>query len=99
MFVLSLAVPSSVVSLFPQACGPGVILALLSGVYVMAKRIFRRIIKGVAVFAALVFVFDRKDSGTAGIMGAVAVLFLCFVLWQIFDLGAEDGAPASKPEE
>jgi hypothetical protein len=72
---------------------------LVSGVYVMAKRIFRGIIKGVAVFAALVFVFDKKDSGTAGIMGSVAVLFLCFVLWQICHLGAEDGAAPGEPKE
>lgn len=72
---------------------------MVSGVYVMAKRILRGIIKGVTVFAALVFVFDRKDSGTAGIMGAVAVLFLCFVLWQILDLGAGDEIKADEPKE
>jgi hypothetical protein len=65
----------------------------------MAKRILRGTIKGVAVAAALVFVFDKKDAGTAGIMGAVAVLFLCFFLWQVFDLGAGDEIRADKPKE
>ena len=65
----------------------------------MAKRILRGTVKGVAVFAALVFVFDKKDAGTAGIMGAVAVIFLCFLIWQIFKLGGEEPAVPGEPKE
>jgi hypothetical protein len=65
----------------------------------MTKRILRLAIKIVAVAAALVFIFDKKDSGSAGIMGSVAVLFICFLIWQIFDLGAEDRLRRDNPEE
>ena len=65
----------------------------------MTKRILRGTIKGVAVFAALVFVFDKKDAGTAGIMGAVAAIFICFLIWQIFKLGAEEPAASDEPKE
>jgi len=41
---------------------------------------------------------DKKNSG-AGIMGSVAVLFVCFLLWQIFDLGADDGFRPDKPKD
>jgi len=77
---------------------PGVILALSKGQF-MAKRILRGTIKCVAVAAALVFIFDNKDSGSAGIVGAIAVLFLCFLIWQIFDLGASDGFRPDEPKE
>jgi len=65
----------------------------------MAKQILRGIIKVIAVAAALVFVFDNKDSGSAGILGSIAVLFLCFFIWQIFDLGDDDGFRTDQHKE
>lgn len=65
----------------------------------MSKRILRLFIKVVAVAAALVFIFDKKDSGSAGIIGSVAVIFVCFLIWQLFDLGADDRLRRDKPEE
>jgi len=46
----------------------------------LAKRILRRIITVVTIAAALVFVFDNRGSGTAGVVGSVAVMVLSFLI-------------------
>jgi hypothetical protein len=59
----------------------------------MPKRILRGGVKAIAGAAALVFFFDNRSSGMAGIalVASVAVLFLCWFVWLIFDLGDDHG--------
>ncbi len=65
----------------------------------MAKRILRNIVMVVIVGAALVFVFDNRDSSTLGVVGSVAVMILCFLIWQVFDLADVDGSKADTSKE
>jgi len=66
----------------------------------LGKRILRGIVKTIAAAAGLVFVFDNRASGIAGIvlLASVAVLFLCLFVWLIFDLGEGDGFWPKKPD-
>jgi len=50
------------------------------------KQVFRGVVKVVAGIAGLVFFFDNRLQGTAGLvlLGSIAVLFLCGFLWMIF---------------
>ncbi len=52
----------------------------------MMKRFLRGVVKTVAGIAAVVFFFDNRLEGTAGLvlLGSIAVLFLCLFLWMIF---------------
>jgi lipopolysaccharide export LptBFGC system permease protein LptF len=65
----------------------------------MAKRILRWVVKAVATVAGLVFVFDNRVSGTAGtvLLGSIAVLFVCMLLWLIFGLGEHTGFWPKRP--
>ena len=53
------------------------------------KRILRGAVKTIAGIAGLVFFFDNRSSGMAGIvlLASIAVLFLCLFVWLIFGLG------------
>jgi hypothetical protein len=66
----------------------------------VAKRILRGVVKIVATAAVLVFFFDNKLSGTAGLvlLASIAVLFLCLFVWLIFDLGEHSGFWPDKPD-
>jgi hypothetical protein len=57
----------------------------------MARRILRNIVKFVAIVAIVVFVLDNRLSGNAGLvlLGSIAVLGICLVLWLVFSLGEE----------
>ena len=57
----------------------------------MAKRILRVVIKLVAGAAGLVFLFDNKLSGNAGIvlLSSIGVLLVCMIVWLIFGLGED----------
>jgi len=67
----------------------------------MAKRILRAIVKIVATCAGLVFLFDNRISGNAGtvLLASIAVLFVCGLVWLIFDLGEGRGFWPKKPGE
>jgi hypothetical protein len=67
----------------------------------MAKRILRKAVEIVAVIAGLVFLFDNRlsDSGLTALLAAIAVLFLCALVWLIFDLGGDAGFWPDKPEQ
>src|SRR5437660_1940496 len=56
------------------------------------KQILRGVVKTIAVVAGVVFVFDNRVSGVAGIvlLASVAVLILCLFVWRFFDLGDDD---------
>ena len=56
---------------------------------VVAKRIFRGIVKIIALAAGLVFLFDNRlsDTGLTVLLGSIAVIFVCVLIWCIFDLG------------
>jgi dolichyl-phosphate-mannose--protein O-mannosyl transferase len=58
----------------------------------MVKRILRGVVKTVALLAGLVFFFDNKITGTAGIvlLGSIVVFFLCIFVWAIFLRDDED---------
>jgi hypothetical protein len=58
----------------------------------MPKRFLRGFIKGAAALAALVLVFDNRSSNVAGLvlLGCVAVLVICVLVWLKFDLGEDD---------
>ena len=69
----------------------------------MGKRVLRAVIKAVALAAGVVFLFDNRLSGTAGdvLLGSIAVLFVCALLWLAFGLGedtGDDNSAASKKE-
>jgi hypothetical protein len=55
------------------------------------KRILRGVVKTIAVAAGLVFIFDNRVSGVAGILllVSIAVLLLCLFVWRVFDLGED----------
>ena len=55
----------------------------------VAKRILKGIVKVIATVAGIVFIFDNRLSGTAGLvlLGSVIVLFLCVLVWLIIDEG------------
>lgn len=57
------------------------------------KRILRGVVKTVAAAAGLVFFFDNRSSGKAGIVlvASLAVLFLCMIVWLILGLGDDHG--------
>lgn len=64
------------------------------------KRILRGVVKVAAVAAAGVFVFDNRLSGTIGIallVGSIAVLPVCLVVWLGFDLGEDTGFWPNRP--
>jgi len=58
----------------------------------MAKRILRPIVKVVAGIAGVVFIFDNRLSGTEGLvlLGSIAALVVCGLVWMIFDLAEDD---------
>jgi len=60
----------------------------------MVKRILRPIVKLVAGFAGVVFLFDNPLSGTAGLilLASIAALTLCGIVWMIFLRKDEDGS-------
>ncbi len=60
----------------------------------MAKRILRPIVKVVAGFAGVVFLFDNHLSGTAGLilLASIGVLTFCGIVWMIFLREDEDGS-------
>ncbi len=66
----------------------------------VAKRLVRGVVKVVASAAAVVFLFDNRLSGTAGLvlLGSIAVLFACLFVWVIFDLGEDTGFWPNKPD-
>lgn len=66
----------------------------------VAKRILRRVVKVVATVAGVVFLFDNRLSGKAGIvlLCSIAVLFACLFVWLIFDLGEHAGFWPKKPD-
>jgi hypothetical protein len=64
------------------------------------KRILRGVVKVVAAAAAAIFVLDNRLSGTIGIallVGSIAVLLVCLVVWLVFDLGEDTGFWPDKP--
>lgn len=60
----------------------------------MVKRILRPIVTAVAGLAGVVFLFDNRLSGTAGLilLASIAVLALCGIVWMIFLRDDEDGS-------
>jgi dolichyl-phosphate-mannose--protein O-mannosyl transferase len=58
---------------------------------VAARGILRGIVSAVAVAVAagLVFLFDNKlsDTGLTVLLGSIAVIFVCGLIWWLFDLG------------
>lgn len=58
----------------------------------IGKRVLRGIVKTIALAAGVVFVFDNRVSGVAGIalLASVAVLLVCFFVWRTLDLGDDD---------
>jgi len=52
----------------------------------MLKWILRPIVKAVAGLAGVVFLFDSRLSGTAGLilLASIAVLAFCGIVWMIF---------------
>lgn len=67
----------------------------------MAKKILRWVVKIVATGAGLVFLFDNRVSGTAGtvLLGSIAVLFACGLIWLVFGLSEDTGFWPRKPDE
>jgi hypothetical protein len=67
----------------------------------VAKRVLRGVVKVVATAAGVVFLFDNRLSGTAGIvlLASIAVLFVCLFVWLIFDLGEDAGLGPDKPQQ
>lgn len=65
----------------------------------MAKRILRTLVKIIAAAAGLIFVFDNDFGGRAGIwlLASIGVLFVCMLLWLIFDLGEHEGYWPDRP--
>ena len=65
------------------------------------KRFFRGVVKVVASIAGAVFVFDNRLSGTAGLvlLGSIAVLFLCGVVWMMFLRDNDDGDTGYWPTD
>ena len=66
----------------------------------MAKRIIQSAIKVVAVIAGAVFlVVPPRDSISFFILiGSIAVLFVCLLLWELLFSNEHTGQPA-KPEQ
>jgi len=60
------------------------------------KRRFRGLVKTIAYLAGIIIVFDRgtefRGSKFSGIVliGAAALLLLCFLGWRFLDLGEDD---------
>ncbi len=67
----------------------------------VAKRVLRGVIKIVATAAGVVFLFDNRLNGTAGIvlLASIAVLFVCLFVWLIFGLGEDAGLGPDKPQQ
>ena len=66
----------------------------------VAKRILRGIVKVLAAAAGVVFLFDNRLSGGAGIvlLGSIAVLFVCLFVWLVFNLGGDTEMGPDKPQ-
>jgi hypothetical protein len=65
------------------------------------KRILRGVVKLVAALAAAVFLLDNRLRGTIGIVlvvGSIALLLVCLVVWLVFDLGKDSGFRPGKPD-
>jgi lipopolysaccharide export LptBFGC system permease protein LptF len=58
------------------------------------KRFFRGVVKIVAATAGLVFFFDNRLQGTAGLvlLGSIVVLVLCGFVWMVFLRDDEEGS-------
>jgi hypothetical protein len=67
----------------------------------VAKKILRSVLKVVATAAGVVFLFDNRFSGNAGVvlLGSIAVLFICLLVWLIFDLGDDSGLGPDEPQQ
>ena len=70
----------------------------------IVKQFFRGVVKVVACIAGVVFIFDNHLSGTEGLvlLGSIAVLFVCGIVWMIFlrdddDADAGYWPPDSRP--
>jgi len=75
---------------------------ILSGVReAILKQFFRGVVKVVASIAGAVFFFDKRLSGTAGLvlLGSIAVLFLCGVVWMMFLREEADGDAGYWPPD
>jgi len=66
----------------------------------MAKRIIQSAIKVVAVIAVGVFLFvpPRDSISFSILMGSIAVLFVCLLLWMLL-FGDEHTGQPDKPEQ
>jgi hypothetical protein len=67
----------------------------------VAKKVLRGVVKVVATVAGVVFLFDNKLSGNAGIvlLGSIGMLFVCLFVWLIFDLGGDSGLGPDEPRQ
>jgi hypothetical protein len=67
----------------------------------MIKRVFRGVIKVIAIAAGIVFIFDNQLSGVAGtvLLGSIAVLGVCLLFWLIFDLDENAAAKTNKLQQ
>jgi len=65
------------------------------------KKILRGVIRVIATAAGLVFLFDNKVSGNAGtvLLGSIAVLFVCGLVWLLFGLSDHPGYWPKKPDQ
>jgi hypothetical protein len=65
------------------------------------KRILPGVVKLVAAAAGVVFLFDNRLSGAAGIvlLGSIAVLFVCLFVWLFFDLGDDAESGSNEPQQ
>lgn len=56
------------------------------------KRIPRGMIKVIAAIATLLFIFDNRASGIAGVVlvASATIFVLCFLAWRVFNLGDDD---------
>jgi hypothetical protein len=65
------------------------------------KKLLRGSVKTVAAGAGLVFLLDNRVTGDAGtiLLGSIAVLFACGLVWLLFGLSEHTGYWPKKPED